>query len=787
MTTTTKVRGSFRTGVSTAQPHDSAARHVAGTAVFVDDMPAPPGLLHAALVLSPVAHGRLRGIDAAAARRAPGVAAIITATEIPGANDIAPILSSEPLFAEERVEYVGQPVAAVAAATMDEAREAARQVVLDIEPLEPVLTVEQALARRSFLVPPMTMARGDAARAITAAPHRLSNRFAVGGQEHFYIEGQVALVVPGEDGDLTVHSSTQHPTEVQHVCARLLGTEFNKITTIVRRIGGGFGGKESNASWVAGTAALLAWKTGRPVKLRLPRETDMLSTGKRHGFLIDYAVGFDAEGRILALDATLAAQGGHLVDHTPSVVTCALCHVENCYWIPHVRAVGYSCKTNTVSNTAFRGYGGPRAVTVMEDAIEHIACMLAKLPEAVRAVNFYGGAGRDETPYGQIVADNLIERCVAQAMRDSDWASRRRAIDDFNRASPVIKRGLGLFPLKFGISFNAVMLNQAGALVHVYSDGSIRLNHGGIEMGQGVFVKIAQVVAEVFQVDLDRIALSATTTGEVPNTSPTAASTGSDLNGWAAYEAASAIKQRMIEFAGAHFGTAADRIAFRDNHVHIGTPDSNRVLEFGELAKLCWLGRVALSATGFYRTPDIDWDPATMKGHPFFYFSYGAAVAEVAVDTLTGEARVLRADLVQDCGRPLNPAIDLGQIEGGFVQGMGWLTNEELWWDAAGRLRTVGPSTYKIPGSRDVPPQLNVRMLENAPAKAATIFRSKGIGEPPIMLATCIWTALKDAIGSVADRRVAVTLDAPATPERILDAVQRARAGAATGEIALLR
>jgi xanthine dehydrogenase large subunit len=781
MTTTTKLRGSFRSGVNTPQPHDSAAKHTAGTAPFVDDMPEPPGTLHAALVLSPIAHGRLRRIDTKKASEAPGVMAIITAADIPGRNDVAPIFTGEPLFADGLVEHVGQPVAAVAARTMDQARTAAKLVALDLEPLEPVLTVEQALARESFLMPPMTVARGDAAGALADAPHRLQNRFTVGGQEHFYLEGQVALAVPGEDGDFTIYSSTQNPTEVQHICARLLGRQFNQITAVVRRIGGAFGGKESNASWVAGAAALLAWKARGPVKLRLPREIDMLSTGKRHGFLLDYTVGFDAQGRVMALDAKLAAQGGHTTDHTASVVTRALCHVDNCYWIPHVRAVGYCCKTNTVSNTAFRGYGGPQGVTVMEDAIEHIACALGKSPEEIRAINFYGGSGHDETPYGQRVADNLIERCISQVTRDSDWTARRVAIDAFNRTSPVIKRGLGMFPLKFGISFNAVVLNQAGALVHVYSDGSIRLNHGGTEMGQGLFVKIAQVVAEVFQIDLDRIALSATTTGEVPNTSPTAASTGSDLNGWAAYDAASTIKQRMIAFLAERFGTAPEQIEFRDNHVHVGAPDSNRVLEFGELAKLCWLGRVSLSATGFYKTPEIEWDQATMKGHPFFYFSYGAAVAEVAVDTLTGEARVLRADLVQDCGRPLNPAIDLGQIEGGFVQGMGWLTSEELWWDGEGRLRTVGPSTYKIPGSRDVPPQLNARILEDAPAKTATVFRSKGVGEPPLILATCIWTALKDAIASVAERRVPVSLDAPATPERILAAVERLRASGGTG------
>jgi xanthine dehydrogenase large subunit len=779
-----KVRGAVRGGVSTPQPHDSAAKHVAGTAIFVDDMPAPAGTLHAALVVSPVAHGRLRGIDTSKAERAPGVVAIVTARDIPGKNDIAPIIPGEPLFAETLVEFFGQPVAAVAARTMDEARAAATLVALDIERLDPVLTVEEALERKSYVLAPMTVARGDAAAGLAKAPRRLHNRFHVGGQEHFYLEGQIALAIPGEDDDFVVYSSTQHPTEVQHICARLLGVEYNRITCVVRRLGGGFGGKESNASWVAGLAAVLGWKTRRPVKLRLPRDMDMLVTGKRHGFLLDYDVGFDDDGRILALDAVLAANGGYTLDHTIGVVTRAVCHIDNCYWIPDIRAVGYSCKTNTVSNTAFRGYGGPQGVAVLEDAIEHIARVLGRTPEEIRARNYYGGDGRDETPYGQIVTDNLIDRCITQVTRDADWDARRAEIDAFNRRSPVLKRGIGMFPLKFGISFNAAHLNQAGALLNVYSDGSIRLNHGGTEMGQGVFIKVAQVVGEVFQVDLDRIAFTATSTGEVPNTAPTAASTGSDLNGWAAYEAASTIKERMTGFAAAHFGAGLDEIEFRDNHVHIGRLGSNKVIEFAELAKLCWFGRISLSATGFYRTPDIDWDQATMKGRPFFYFSYGAAVAEIAVDTLTGETRVLRADLVQDCGTPLNPAIDLGQIEGAFVQGMGWLTNEELWWDDEGRLRTVGPSTYKIPGSRDVPPIFNVRMLEDAPAKVATIFRSKGIGEPPLMLSTAVWTALKYAIGSLAQHRIPVTLDAPATAERVLTAVERVKKAAARAGIA---
>ena len=768
-------RSSFRTGVHTALAHDSAVRHVTGAAAYIDDMPTPPGTLHAAMVLSPVAHGRLHRIDTGAALRAPGVVAVMTAADIPGRNDIGPIFPNEPLLAETLVEHHGQPVAMVAARTLDQARAAAKLVVLDIEELPPILTIEAALATRSFLIPPMVVQTGDVDAALAAAPHRLTGRVAVGGQEHFYLEGQVALALPGEDGDVTVHSSTQNPTEVQHVCAHLLGCDFNRVTAMVRRLGGGFGGKESNASWIAGAAALLARRTMKPVKLRLPREADMLSTGKRHAFLTTYEVGFDESGRVCALRADLAALGGHVTDHTPGVMTRALTHVDGAYFIPNVRATGYSCKTNTVSNTAFRGYGGPQGVMVMEDAVTRIAARLGRTAEEIRAVNVYGhaGDGRDMTPYGQRVTDNIIARCVAEVTEKADWPARRAAIDAFNAASPVIKRGLGMFPLKFGLSFNKVSLNQAGALVHVYADGSIRLNHGGTEMGQGLFTKVAQVVAEVFQVDIDRIALAATSTGEVPNTSPTAASAGSDLNGMAAHVAATALRGRMAAVAAEHWGVAVESVEFRDNDVRVGPEGDNRHMRFDELAHMAWQARVSLSATGFYKTPDLAWDQANLRGAPFFYFTYGAAVSEVAIDTLTGECRVLRADLLQDCGASLNPAIDLGQVEGGFVQGAGWLTCEELWWDAAGRLRTVGPSTYKIPGSRDAPAEFNVHLLEDAPNPMATVFRSKGIGEPPLLLAVSVWTALKDAIGSVGDRREPVELDCPATPERILAALDR--------------
>jgi xanthine dehydrogenase large subunit len=757
--------------VHTAQRHDSALKHVTGQALYIDDMPEPNGTLHAALVLSPIAHGRLKKLEVPLSE---GVVAVLDARDIPGKNDVAAAGVDEPLFATDEVLFAGQPLAMVVATTLDAARHAADRATIEIDAEPAILDIESALAAKAYVQAPQTLLRGDPDTAMESAPHRLSAEFTVGGQEHFYLEGQIAFALPGEDGDIVVHTSTQHPTEVQHICARLLGCDFARVTAVVRRLGGGFGGKESNASWVAGAAAVAANHTGKPVKLRLPREIDMIATGKRHPFLCRYTVGFDGEGRVLALDAVLAADAGWSLDLTPGVVGRALTHTDNAYWIPHFRAVGYACKTHKQSNTAFRGFGGPQGVVVMEDALDRIAHQLGRDPVAIRALNFYKEG--DETPFDQKVEGNLLPRVWAELKHEADIERRRAEIDAFNRQSPVLKRGLGLFPVKFGISFNIPHMNQAGALVHVYSDGSIRLNHGGTEMGQGLFTKVAQVVAEVFQVDIDRIRPSATSTAEVPNTSPTAASTGSDLNGWAAYAAADTIKKRMIAFAAEHFGVGEGEIEFTDNTVRIAPsgvsrPGSNQVVSFNELAKLCYLGRVALSSTGFYQTPKLHWDGARMKGRPFFYFSFGAAAAEVAIDTLTGESRVLRADLVQDCGASLNPAIDLGQIEGAFVQGQGWFTCEELWWDKQGRLRTVGPSTYKIPGSRDAPAIFNVKMLENAPNVEATIFRSKAVGEPPLLLATAVWNALKDAIASIGDGKTAVRLDAPATPERILAAI----------------
>ncbi|MBU8545886.1 MULTISPECIES: xanthine dehydrogenase molybdopterin binding subunit [Roseomonadaceae] len=751
-------------GAGAALRHDSALKHTTGEARFLDDTAEAAGTLHAALVLSPIAHGRLLALEDAAARAMPGVVAVLGARDVPGQNDIA---VNEPLFADGLVEFAGQPLAVVVATTRDDALRAAAAIRAEITPREPVLSIERALELGQNVVAPQVMTRGDAARAIAAAPRRMEAEFRAGGQEHFYLEGQVALATPGEDGEMLVLSSTQHPSEVQHVVAKVLGGACHRVTVTCRRMGGGFGGKESNASWVAAVAALAASATGRPVKLRLTRRADMLATGKRHPFLYRWTAGFDAQGRVLGLEALLAADGGWSVDMSPGVVFRAVTHALNCCDVADVTITGCAVKTNTVSHTAFRGFGGPQGALLMEDVVHRVAAACGLPPEEVRARNFLGAPGKgEETPYGQKVEGDLIARVWAEARQDSDWDRRRGEIAAFNATHPTLRRGLGSMVLAFGISFGVMHLNQAGALVHVYADGSIRLNHGGTEMGQGLFVKVAQVVCDVFGTDLDRIAITATSTAEVPNTAPTAASTGSDLNGWAAHNAAETIKGRMAEVAATRFGIPVEQVIFADNKVWAERIGGNVVLEFSELAKLCFLERVSLSSTGFYRTPDIHWDRATMRGNPFFYFSYGAAVSEVIVDTLTGEHRCLRTDIVQDCGRSLNPAIDRGQIEGAFVQGMGWLTCEELWWDTQGRLRTVGPSTYKIPGSRDVPPIFNVRLLEGAPARSETIFRSKAVGEPPVLLAISVANALKDAIG-------VETLDLPATPERLLMALAR--------------
>ena len=747
--------------------HDSAVKHVTGGAVYIDDLPVPPGTLEAVLVLSPHAHARIRSIGTAAAAGAPGVAAVMTAADIPGANDVAPVFSDEPVLASGTAEYAGQPVAAVAADTRDRALAAAGLVEVDYEVLDPVLSIEEAWERGQYTCPPAKIVRGDAEAAVAAAAHTVSGELRCGGQDHFYLEGQIALAIPGEDRDMTVVSSTQHPTEVQHGVSRVLDVPLNAVTVEVRRMGGAFGGKESQATIIAAAAALLAGRCGLPVKLRLSRDDDMTATGKRHDFLFRYEVGFDGDGRIEGAVIDLAARSGNVADLTGGVVARALCHADNAYYIPNALFRGWPCKTNTVSNTAFRGFGGPQGMLVIETALEHVARRLGKSLDEVRAVNWYGTHERNVTPYGQPVTDNVMPEIVGRLVREAGYEARREAVAAFNESHETLRKGIALMPVKFGISFNVPALNQAGALVHVYTDGSVHLNHGGTEMGQGLFTKVAQVVASTFRIDVDNVKVSATRTDKVPNTSATAASAGSDLNGMAAFHAAETIRTRMAAVAAGHFEVTPGEVEFRRNRVYAG----NESLSFAEVARMAWNERVSLSATGYYRTPDLHWDAETMTGSPFYYFTYGACIAEVVIDTLTGESRVLSVDILQDCGASLNPEIDLGQIEGAFVQGMGWLTSEELVWDREGRLMTHGPSTYKIPGSRDVPPRFKVHILEDAPNRAPTIFRSKAVGEPPLMLAIAVWLAIRDAVGRVAGHASLPRLDAPATPEAILAAL----------------
>ena len=614
------------------------------------------------------------------------------------------------------------------------------------------------------------MTRGDAASALKTAPHRLSGRMDVGGQEHFYLEGQIAMAIPEEDGDMFVHSSTQHPTEVQHLVARALKLPDHAVICETRRMGGGFGGKESQASLVAVVAALLAQRTGRPVKLRLDRDDDMVLTGKRHDFRIDYDVGFDADGRILGIDFMFAGRCGMSPDLSAAINDRAMFHADNCYFLKNVRIVSHRCKTHTVSNTAFRGFGGPQGIMAIEYVVDEIARYLACDPLAVRKRNFYGTTDRNVTPYQMTIEDNIVQELVAELERTADYVARRADVAAFNAANRWVKRGIALTPLKFGISFTLTMMNQAGALVHVYTDGSVRLNHGGTEMGQGLYTKVAQVVAAEFGIPVNRVKITATTTDKVPNTSPTAASSGADLNGMAAQAAARIIRDRM---AGV-LGVSSEEAVFRDGTVSGG----GKEIAFSALAKLTHRSRVSLSSTGYYSTPKLHYDPATLTGRPFYYFAYGAAVAEVQVDTLTGEYRTSRVDILHDCGNSLNPAIDIGQIEGGFVQGMGWLTSEELWWDGTGRLRTHAPSTYKIPTSHDVPADFRVALFDGGPNREDTIYRSKAVGEPPLMHGISVFHALKDAVAAVGDGTVP-RFDSPATPERVLMAIEQQRAKAA--------
>ena len=755
-----------------SDPHESAALHVSGEATYVDDIPELAGTRHVALGLSQRAHARITNTDYEAVKSSPGVVAVLSVEDIPGVNDCGPIIHDDPIFADGLVQFVGQPIFAVVATSVIAARKAVGKAIIEYEDLPAIIDVREAKRQESWVLPPARLRRGDAQAALEKSPQRMKGEISVGGQEQFYLEGQISYVAPKEDGCIHLWCSTQHPTEMQHVVAHALGLDLNQVVVEMRRMGGGFGGKESQSAIFACIASIAAYRLNCPVKLRLDRDDDMMATGKRHGFHYEYEVGFDDEGMMQAVSIEMAAQSGFSADLTGPVVTRAVCHLDNAYYINDVAIDAFSAKTNTQSNTAFRGFGGPQGAIAIEYIIDNIARKLGKDSLEVRKLNFYGKTDRNVTPYGQLITDNVIHEIVGQLESSSDYWARRKAVEKYNSENTILRKGLTLTPVKFGISFNVVDFNQAGALVHIYTDGTALVNHGGTEMGQGLHTKVAQVVALELGIDVQQVRATATDTSKVPNTSATAASTGADLNAKAAQDAARKIRNRLAIFAAEHFGGDASEVSFSDDQVSSG----DNSLPFSEFVNLAYQSRVQLWSDGFYKTPGLHWDAKTLQGRPFYYFAYGAAVSEVVVDTLSGEWKLLRADLLHDAGNSINPAIDLGQVEGAYIQGMGWLTSEELVWDANGRLTTHAPSTYKIPTITDCPEAFYTELYQTHCVED-TILRSKATGEPPLLLPFSVFFAIRDAIASVGDNKLNPPLRAPATPEAILDAVMAVREG----------
>lgn len=777
--------------------HESAHLHVSGKANYVDDIPEVEGTLYAGLGLAEIANGKIINMDLSAVWQAEGVVSVLTGIELLH-NNCGPVVADEPIIATDTVSFFGQVIFVVVAKTYQQAQQASRLAKVTYEALEPILTIEQAIARQSWILPPVQITAGDANAKLAVAPYRLQGMAQVGGQEHFYLEGQICYAYPKEEDMLQVLCSTQHPTEMQLLISEAVGYGMHQVSVEVRRMGGGFGGKESQSAQWACITAILSVKLKRPVKLRLDRDTDMIVTGKRHGFAYQWDVGFDEQGMILGLYIQLASNCGSSTDLSGPVNDRAICHVDNGYYLDAVTIDSLRCKTNTVSNTAFRGFGGPQGMFPIEYIMDDIGYALDIDPLIIRQRNFYTAmseqagidfsaenideiAPRSKTPYGTYVKDNILPDLVSKLAEHCDYFTRRETIKSFNEQSPIIKKGLALTPVKFGISFNATLFNQAGALVHIYTDGTILVNHGGTEMGQGLYSKIRQIVAHEFSLDLSKIRLSATDTAKVPNTSATAASSGTDLNGKAAQAACINIRNRLKTFAAELANTKPNQVQFKDGYIYA----SGQSWQFAEFIKLAYQARIQLWDSGFYKTPDIHWNPVLRYGRPFFYFAYGAAASEVAIDTLTGESKVLRVDILHDVGNSINPAIDIGQIEGGFIQGMGWLTSEELYWVPEGRkqghLFTHAPSTYKIPTATDMPKIFNVNLYGNQNLEN-TIHRSKAVGEPPFMLALSVFSALREAVSANITTpilqngiKVKPFLSAPATPEAILQAIVNAK------------
>ena len=749
--------------INEKRPHDSASKHVSGYADYTDDINEPNGTLHGAIGWSKKAHALIKKIDLSEVWKSEGVISVIGCKDIPGRNDVGPVFDGDPIFPPNKVEYYGQPLFAVAAISTELARKAVLKAKVIYKVLKPIVTIKEALKKKTFVLSGIKIQRGNPANAILKSKNQLKGNFTTGSQEHFYLEGQVAFAIPKEDNDLLVYSSTQHPSETQQIIAKMLNQKSNTINVLVRRIGGGFGGKETNFL-TSSICALLANKTKKPVKLRLDRDDDIIITGKRHEFHSDFEVGFNDSGIIEGLKIKLASRCGMSPDLSGAINGRAIMHIDNAYYLPNVQVQNYLCKTNTVSSTAFRGFGGNQGMMVIENIVDNISRYLNKDPYQIRKNNFYQKNKKNITHYGMKIEDNVIQEIFNKLVKKSNYKKRYSKIKKFNLKSKYLKKGIAITPVKFGISFTTTHLNQAGALVHIYTDGSVHLNHGGVEMGQGTNTKIAQLVANELGLPFEKIKISSTNTSKVPNTSASAASSTTDLNGAAALDAVSKIKKNLEEFIKKKYNIKNIKIIYEKGLIKF----NKKSFKFETIIKEAYLNRISLSSSGFYSTPKIYFNKETFSGRPFLYFCYGAAVTEVTIDTLTGENIVERVDILHDAGKAINPALELGQIEGGFVQGQGWLTIEEVNWKSNGQITTVSPSTYKIPAVSDMPKKFNVEIFKQGKNKENVVNKAKTTGEPPLMLAMSVFYAIKDAIAAAGKYKAIPILDAPATPEKIL-------------------
>ena len=762
-------------------PHDSAAGHVSGESIFLDDVAPARGELLVDYLGSPVAHGRVISLDLTEAKKIPGVVGLFTHKDVPGHNTFGPIIKDEHVLVEDIATFIGDPIVLIAAESKTAIKAAKRAIKLQMEELEPVFTIEQAIEKDTFIGFKRIIAQGDAAAAYQTSPHRLEGSLTIGGQEHFYLESQVAICYPGEYGQMTVHSSTQHPTETQNLVAEIIGVPFNKVVCICKRMGGAFGGKESQAATPAAMAAMVAMKTKRPARIVYGKDDDMRVTGKRHPYLSKYKVGFDDAGRILSLTVELFSNGGCSCDLSPSVLERSMLHSDNAYYLPNVHITGRVCKTNLPSNTAFRGFGGPQGVVSTENIIEEIARHLGVDSYDVRMANLYGIHDRNVTPYGQIYTNNVLAKLLGDLRESSEYNQRRRDIKNFNRTSTTHVRGLSMTPVKFGISFTKKTLNQGNALVNIYTDGSVMVSHGGTEMGQGLNTRVRQIVADELGISYDNVIVAPTSTDKNNNTSPTAASSGTDLNGAAAADACQKLRKRLADFAAPMLAKLEEGLAPSPDHLDFvdgfisDRRDPSKRIGFKALICAAYLERVNLGERGFYATPGVDFNRETGKGHPFLYYTNGAAVAEVLIDRYTGETKVTRVDLLMDGGERINPGIDRGQVTGGFIQGMGWVTTEELRYNSRGDLLSHSPTTYKIPNVSDVPDIFNIEFFDN-PNSFVSVKKHKSLGEPPLLLGLCVWTAVKNALVS-ANGGAAVNLKLPATNETILMSMPKVRLG----------